>query len=164
MRMLNISGNPIPSRRIRLGWCILCLLIASLAVNCASQGSTINEKDGRIKLAREYYRQQKLEKAKHELEIILLKNPKDIESLFLLGLIYGKQGSMNVSRSAFEKIISIDPQYSKAYYNIAVIYAKSKSPKDIRTSIRYFDKFLELEPGSKLRRDIENWKSEHQTP
>lgn len=164
MRMLNISGNPKPSRRIRLGWCILCLLIASLAAGCASQGGAINEKDGRIKLAREYYRQQKLEKAKHELESILLKNPKDIESLFLLGLIYGKQGSMKVSRSAFEKIISIDPQYSKAYYNIAVIYAKSKSPKDIRTSIRYFDKFLELEPGSKLRRDIENWKSEHQTP
>ncbi len=162
--MMNIFGDQKSVRRIRYGWYVICLVITLFAAGCASQSNAVNDGSSRRKLAEEYYLHKAYDKAKHELESILLENPKDIESLFLLGLIYGKQGSMNVSCSAFKKIISIDPQYSKAYYNIGVLYARSKSPEGIQAGMKYFDKFLELEPASKLRKDIEEWESRHLNP
>jgi tetratricopeptide (TPR) repeat protein len=137
------------------------LLIAVLVAGCSLQSATIKDENSRRKLADDYYHQKEYDKAKNELQSILIQNPNDIQALFLLGVIYGKQGSTNASCHAFKKTISIDPYYSKAYYNLGVLYAKSKTPENIQNSIKYFDKFLELEPETRLRQEIEQWKFYH---
>lgn len=140
---------------------LFLLLIAALIVSCTSQSAIIKDEKSHTKPAENYYHQKEYDKAKEELKSILIKNPNDIEALFLSGVISGKQGSTSASRKAFEKIISLDPQYSKAYYNLGVLYANSKSAEDKQNSIKYFDKFLELEPDTKFRQELEQWKSYH---
>lgn len=141
--------------------CIFLLLIAALVAGCSSLSALGKDGNSRRMMADDYYHQKEYDKARHALQSILIKKPNDLESLFLLGLIDGKQGETSASCHTFKKIISIDPFYSKAYYNLGVLYAKSESPGDIQDSIHYFDKFLELEPDSKFRYEIEQWRSHH---
>ena len=159
--MMIILGDRKSNQAMAFGCYLILLLIAVLVAGCASQSAIKKDEDSHTKLADEYYHQKEYNKAKDELQSILMKNPKDIEALFLLGVISGKQGATNASRNAFKKIISLDPQYSKAYYNLGVLYAKSKSSEDIQKSIKYFDRFLELEPDTKLRQELEQWKAYH---
>lgn len=159
--MMNIFWDRKANQTPALGCHIFLLLIAVNVAGCASQNAIIKDENSHTWIAEHYYHQKEYDKAKKELKSILIKNPNDIEALFLLGVISGKQGSTNSSRKAFKKIISLDPQYSKAYYNIGVLYAKSKSAVDRKNSIKYFDKFLELEPDTELRQELEQWKSYH---
>ena len=159
--MMNSLWDRKLSRTRALGSYLFLLLIVLHAAGCTSQSAIIKDENSYIWKAENYYHQKEYVKAKKELKSILIKNPKDIEALFLLGVISGKQGSTSASRKTFKKIISLDPQYSKAYYNIGVLYANSKSAGDRQNSIKYFDKFLELEPDTELRQELEQWKAYH---
>lgn len=117
----------------------------------------VNHKD----LAEEYYHQKQYEKAKSELRLALMENPRDVDAHFRLGVIYGKEDAVKESRIEFERVIAIDPQYSKAYYNLGVIFSKEDTPGSLEKSIEYFDKFLELEPDSAQKQQIEQYKYSH---
>lgn len=157
--MMTIYWDKKSNRTPTLGCYLFLLSIATLIAGCASQRVLIKDENSHLWQAEDYYHQKKYDKAKEELKSILIKNPNDIEALFLLGVISGKQGSTSASRKTFKKIISLDPQYSKAYYNLGVLYANSKSADERQNSIKYFDKFLELEPDTELRQELEQWKS-----
>jgi tetratricopeptide (TPR) repeat protein len=125
---------------------------------CASQTSTKISKENHEARADFYYKSKHYDKAKKELLIILKESPDDVESNFRLAVIYGKEGLIDESRSTFEKVVLIDPEYSKAYFNLGVLYSNGESADHIQKSIEYFDTFLELEPDAKQRHEIENWK------
>jgi superkiller protein 3 len=78
-----------------------------------------------------------------------------------LGVVYGHQGLIKESRAAFEKVISIDPKYSKAYFNLGVLYSNGKSENSLMKSIHYFDTYLSLEPEANEKDMIERWKLIH---
>lgn len=157
--MMTVFFDKKSNRTPALGCYLFLLSIAALVGGCATQNALIKDENSYIWQAENYYHQKKYDKAKEELKSILIKNPNDIEALFLLGVISGKQGSTRTSRKTFKKIISLDPQYSKAYYNLGVLHANSKSAEDRQNSIIYFDKFLELEPDTEFRQELEQWKS-----
>jgi tetratricopeptide (TPR) repeat protein len=146
---------------MRFGLSMVLLLTALLFPACSSQSTLLKGDKNRRALADHYYNKKEYHKAKDELQSIVIENPDDAESLFRLGVIYGHEGSTNASYTAFKKVISIDPNYSKAYYNIGVLYANSKSATGKKISVRYFSKFLELEPDTQYRQEIERWKSSH---
>jgi tetratricopeptide (TPR) repeat protein len=132
--------------------------LSALTLSCANQNSLMNAEDIHKKRADEYYRKGEYEKAKQELLWVLKAAPDDVKANFRLGVIYGNEGSVEKSREAFKKVLSLDPGYSKAYYNLAVLYTKGDSQNDVKQSIQYFSKYLEIEPNSKHRRMIEKWK------
>lgn len=150
-----------PDRSMRFGLSMVLLLTIVLFSACSPQSTLLKGDNDRRALADHHYTKKEYHKAKDELQSILIENPDDAESLFRLGVIYGNEGSTNASYKAFKKVISIDPNYSKAYYNIGVLYANSKSATGIKISVRYFNKFLELEPDTQYRQEIERWKSSH---
>ena len=159
MMLFFYDKNPYISKRFGLS--VVLILTAMLVSACSSQSTLLKDENNSRALADQYYNQKEYDKAKHELQSILIENPDDVGSLFRLGVIYGNEGSTNASYKAFKKVISINPNYSKAYYNLGVLYAKSKSTKSIQLSINYFNKFLELEPDTQYRQEIEQWKSRH---
>jgi Tfp pilus assembly protein PilF len=139
---------------LQWAFCFLVVIVSS----CATQGSQMTSEDLHKKMADEYYRQRDYKKAKQELLWVLQAAPDDVETNFRLGVIYANEGFVEKSRGAFEKVLFLDSDYSKAYYNLAVLYAKGHSQNEVNQSIRYFDKYLELEPDSEHRYMIEKWK------
>jgi tetratricopeptide (TPR) repeat protein len=126
---------------------------------CASPNGIVDIDGNHRERAEYYYKAKQYEKAKKELLIVLKENPDDVKSNFRLAVIYGKKGLINESRSAFEKVLSIDPEYSKAYFNLGVLYSNGESAEHIKKSIKYFETFLVLEPDAKQRQEIEKWKA-----
>lgn len=144
-----------PGFRIQVG----LFLIAAIFLDCASQSDTVRSGGNHRELADYYYKEKKYDKAKHELLMILRENPDDVESNFRLGVIYGNEGLINESRTAFEKVLSINSEYSKAYYNLGVLYSKGDSAEHIQKCMKNFNKYLELEPDAVQRKEIEKWKA-----
>ena len=139
---------------LQLAFCFLAVIVSS----CATQGSQMTAGNLHEKMADEYYRKKEFNKAKQELLWVLKAAPDDVKANFRLGVIYANEGFVGKSRRAFEKVLSLDSDHSKACYNLAVLYTKGGSQDDVKKSIRYFDKYLELEPDSEHRFMIEKWK------
>jgi tetratricopeptide (TPR) repeat protein len=159
--MMSIFINNASGKWMGLSRYMVVLLAAALVSACSYQSTRLKGEHRHRLLADQYYKQKEYAKAKDELQSILIENPHDVGSLFRLGVIYGNEGSTNASYNAFKKVISIDPNFSKAYYNLGVLYANSHSKNGVQLSIKYFDKFLEMEPGTPYRREIQQWKSRH---
>ena len=156
-----MSGNAIkmPGKRFAFRMQVVIIFITVVFLACASQTSTVKSDGNHRERADYFYKAKQYDKAKQELSIILKEFPDDVESNFRLAVIYGNDGLINKSRSAFEKVLSIDPEYSKAYFNLGVLYSNGESADHIKKSIKYFDTFLELETDAKQRQEIEKWKT-----
>jgi tetratricopeptide (TPR) repeat protein len=137
---------------------IILIFIAAVFPACTSQTGTVRRNGNHLELADNYYRAKNYRKAKKELLIVLKNNPGDVESNFRLGVVYGNEGLIKKSQAAFTKVISLDPTYSKAYFNLGVLYSKEKSEDSIKNSIKYFDAFLKLEPDAIQKQEINKWK------
>jgi tetratricopeptide (TPR) repeat protein len=120
--------------------------------------AVMEKKNIPTKLANIYYQSKKYNKIKKELKSMLKKHPEDAGSHFKLGVVYGNEGLMEESLHEFEKTIEYDPTYSKAYYNLGALYSSKNDGDSIETAIQHFNKYLELEPDTKYRKLIEQWK------
>lgn len=156
-----MSGHSIkvPCKRSAIGFVVVITFIAVFLGACASQTGQEKIDGSPREQADYYYKSKQYDKAKPELLSILKETPDDLEANFRLAVIYGNDGLIDESRSAFLKVLSIDPRYSKAYYNLGVLYANGESEEHIEKSIKYFEAFLELEPEAKQRQEIEKWKA-----
>ena len=73
---------------------------------------------------------------------------------FYRGYNYNSQKNYSQAIKWYKKVISVDPAFSSAYYNLAVAYDMYYEDKS--TAIRYYKKFLELaedDPDKKLLLD-----------
>lgn len=136
---------------------IFIVSISAIFLACAQQASQIKIGGSQREMVDHYYKTKQYDKAKKGLLNILNEKPDDLESNFRLAVILGKEGLIDKSRSRFEKVLAINPEYSKAYYNLGVLYSNEKSEEYVNKSIKYFNVFLELEPKAERRQDIEKW-------
>ena len=63
-------------------------------------------------------------------------NPKSIEANYALGMFLQENGKQDEAIKAYKNIISINPSYREAYYNIGYIYLEYK--KDFKEALNYF--------------------------
>lgn len=142
---------------------LLFLISAICACSAHMAPNTIKSESADLhrQLAERYYQKKDYPKARSELLLLIAEEPRNAKAHYRLGVIYGRQGALQKSLDTFLQVISIDPQYGNAYYNIAVLYTKSGKKGHIQKSIRFFNKYLELEPDTGQREQIERWKALH---
>ena len=99
--------------------------------------------------------QGKLYDALEEFYQVVEANPRNADAWFKMGVIYQKLGDDAKAMGVYGKVLGIAPDYSKVYYNLGVIYAKSRSTYP--QAIEMFTKYLELEPDSPHREMLERW-------
>lgn len=66
-----------------------------------------------------------------------------VDALYLIGKSYVAEDNLEDAISSFEKILTIDPENSKAYLGLARCY---KRQDKIERAISYFEKAIELDP------------------
>jgi superkiller protein 3 len=117
-----------------------------------------------------YYKNGAYEKAEEEYNKVLQHYPNDSDAHFKLGVIYYKMGVKYNNKRLIEKslfkfleVTSIDPKYSKAYFNLGTIFSSRGPYFDANKATFSFKKYLELEPQNSNREKIELWLSKYGT-
>ena len=110
-----------------------------------------------------YYKNEAYEKAEAEYKKILEYYPKDSDAHFKLGVIYYKKGLIEKSLLEFIEVTRIDPKYGKAYFNLGTIFSSRGPYFDAKKATFGFKKYLELEPATNHREEIELWLSKYGT-
>jgi tetratricopeptide (TPR) repeat protein len=145
---------------------IAFLLFPTIFLVCCTSGGMAKSQPAvpevsQYRLADRYYRQKNYAKAKTALKEVLKENPDHKDAHYRLGVILGKEGAIKDAIGQFEKTISIDPDYGKAYYNLGVLHITAGDIESTGKAIRYFDRFLELNPDSELRSRIETFSKQY---
>lgn len=101
-------------------------------------------------LALTYVAQGRLDEGIVKMESVALYNPLDVGVQFQLGVLYltrGSEGDSASAQAAFEKTISLSPEYSNAHWFLASIY---ESQGDLALAVREVETVLQLNPGNDL--------------
>lgn len=101
-------------------------------------------------LALAYVAQGRLDDAIVKMESVALYNPLDVGVQFQLGVLYltrGADGDSTSAQAAFEKTISLSPEYSNAHWFLASIY---ESQGDLARAVQEVETVLQLNPGNDL--------------
>lgn len=78
---------------------------------------------------------------------ILVANPKDIDALMQIGIIYGRAEELSRSRTSFEKVLTIDPNHVSAMNNLGNIYYLEQNYIKAQQT---YEKAAEIEPNDPL--------------
>ena len=78
-----------------------------------------------------YLRQQKLDSALTEFEVLAKRDPKPVAALTLAGIILQAQGKSHEARTRFERVLELDPSAPVAANNLAWTYAESEGNLDV---------------------------------
>lgn len=97
-------------------------------------------------LGKSHHNKGKLEKAIEYYNKALTKNPRSKEILFNLVIIFRKLGWHWKTRETLERLISIDPRSTKAWYHMGMTYFQKK---EFEQGIRCFERVLDLDPQNK---------------
>ncbi|GIU70010.1 MAG: hypothetical protein KatS3mg002_1246 [Candidatus Woesearchaeota archaeon] len=95
------------------------------------------------------------DKIKH-LEDVRKKNPKDLNILFSLALLYHKLKNYDASEKIYKEILSFDPKNYKALYYLGGLM---KSQKKFEEAANYFNKYLEIKDDPKIKELLDKMKS-----
>lgn len=71
-------------------------------------------------------------------------DPNRPEGYYLLGLAYQEQENISKAVETYEKLLTIDPDYKEAYYNLG--YVNLVYINDFEASVNYFSKAISLDP------------------
>jgi len=91
------------------------------------------------------YEQEDPDEVISKLKDVELKFPLDRDVKYQLGRLYYNQDETDLANSYFIETIQIDPNYSNAYYSLALLYEKKEEPE---TAIALLQRVLELNPGN----------------
>ncbi|MFA4846456.1 MAG: tetratricopeptide repeat protein, partial [Patescibacteria group bacterium] len=103
-----------------------------------------------FQLALTYVAEGRLDVAIEKMESVALYNPLDVGVQFQLGVLYlkrGGEGDVARAQTAFEKTISLSPEYSNAHWFLASIY---EGQGDLAAAVREVEVVLQLNPGNSL--------------
>jgi tetratricopeptide (TPR) repeat protein len=71
-------------------------------------------------------------------------NGKDVDNLVALGEVYARKGAEAQARATFQKIIDLEPQNPRGYYQLARLELKAKKTDE---ALKYADKALQAQPN-----------------
>lgn len=121
-----------------------CILILMIFTGCASSGPAFlsHALNDDLQEGRQLIREGHYKQASDELTIFLEISPKNTEGRFLRGLAYQNLEQFSLAIQDYEKILQQDPKYSKAHYNLGMIFAyKTGEPSK---ALKHFDAYLSL--------------------
>jgi Tfp pilus assembly protein PilF len=72
--------------------------------------------------------------ASSRVDSLLSKQPNDLRLLMLSGMIYDKMGQFTKARDAYEKLLSLRPDFEAALNNLAWLYAEKLNELDKPTT------------------------------
>jgi tetratricopeptide (TPR) repeat protein len=106
-------------------------------------------------LARFYVATQKTEKALENLAVVVEKNPKDSGAWMLQGMLLEEKGRYDQAKTAYEKVLAINPKFPAALNNLAYLYSerfnRPAEAQDLATRAR------ELQPNDPYSGDTLGW-------
>ena len=79
-----------------------------------------------------------------ELTALIEMEPKSTELLFLRGVSYQKSDQFKEAVLDYEEVLKIDPAFTKAYYNLGMIYEFKMNSSFL--ALKNFDQFLTQKP------------------
>jgi tetratricopeptide (TPR) repeat protein len=106
-------------------------------------------------LAQLYVSTNRNEKALEDLKEVQAKNPKDIRSLMMMGVIYELRKNYTGARDAYEKVLAIDPTFTSAMNNLAYLYSENLNELD--KGFELAQKARELQPNEPHMADTLGW-------
>ena len=86
-----------------------------------------------------------LARAAHELEQVVMLDPKSIAAYYNLGVVYKRQGRLEQAREQFRKVLAIEPQNGSAVMQIGQVYEQQGFFDDAR---EYYQKAGEMDFGN----------------
>ena len=95
-----------------------------------------------------YYYGNNYEKAKSLLRSMLASDIEDFELHYYLGLSYGAQDSVDMSRVEFEKAIAIRPDYADAWMQVVYLDIKQKEMDAALADAKRFTKSVPASPAA----------------
>ena len=101
--------------------------------------------DRAIKSAFLHYRTGNLDRAEHICKKILLKKPKNIELINLLGIIYYQIGNYTSAMQYFQRVVQLEPNAVNAYIGMGKTLRAMRQPDE---ALKYYQKALFLDPES----------------
>lgn len=87
-------------------------------------------------LAKIYFSQSDLPKARGEVETALRSNPYHPDYLYVLGRVLEKQGDAQQALQVFQRVVLVNPRESDAYYEIAQIHLRAGERQQALTAMR----------------------------
>jgi tetratricopeptide (TPR) repeat protein len=102
-----------------------------------------------------YIAANKLTDATSHLNSLISKQPDDVRLLMLSGLIYEKMNQFSHARDAYEKLLSVCPDFSPALNNLACLYSERLNQLDRAYALAR--KARALEPGAAATADTLGW-------
>lgn len=107
------------------------------------------------------YKENSFYSARKEYEKIIETCSNSLDAIYKIAIIDLKAGDPEASRNGLHKVLELDSNYAKAYYNLAVIYSSKTANKDLMKAKFAFQKYLELEPTPNTSSSINNWLAKH---
>lgn len=100
--------------------------------------------DKKLKQANDLFHKGNLPEAKEAFIKILKSKPKDVFSLFSLGLIAMKSDDPNLALHNFDRVIKVNPNFDKAWFNRGVVLYALKRHE---MSIESYEKAIKINPS-----------------
>jgi len=100
---------------------VTILLFTALITGCATQKNTTNTLSDRLTEANQAYHEARLSDAETLYLSISTSNPNYKESWLKLGNIYARQGRLVAAIQSYEKVLTLDQQDGRAWYNLAIV-------------------------------------------
>jgi Flp pilus assembly protein TadD len=102
-----------------------------------------NDSESRSLLGIVYFRTGKLDDAFDELTRAVALDPRNAEAHNYLGITLNEKGWGAAAEEEMRRAIEIDPQYADAHFNLAVMYAKQKTPR-LELARYHYQKAIDL--------------------
>jgi tetratricopeptide (TPR) repeat protein len=122
-----------------------------------SQSGKIREAQTLYERAERFRKQGRLKDAKRFYEEVLKLNPRHVDALNNLGVVYLRDKDYSAARQKFDAITRITPDDADPYYNLACLHAVQG---EIRQGLAYLRKAISLNPlvrsWAKTDTDLDN--------
>ena len=132
------------------------LLIGVILVICAALGTLRWQNSAKTYLLRGVMllEQDALEPALNEFEQAAVKEPRNTEAFFYLGLTHQKLGQYPEAAAAYENAISIEPDLGQARWNLALTYVTMGRQQ---AALEQFQTYLEIAPEAENAAQARGW-------
>ncbi len=98
-----------------------------------------------VKAAAEKLRTGDYDGAAADLKVILEKDPKDSNALYLTGMVYIKKKMWNEAIAPLTKVTELVPKFAAAYYQMGICY---QNLKEMDKALAAYDKAMALDPAN----------------
>ena len=103
---------------------LVLVLFASLYLSGCVTGVArdINGEEDRMRLGQQAFDKRDFDRAKEHYLVAVKESPNNSQALFKLGNIALYQGRNDDAANYYQRVLDIDPQFTRAHYNLAVIH------------------------------------------